>query len=98
MTKDEILGMAKEAGIKACIGKTDKDGKYHPFVNALGKDVPIEWLERFAALVAEKEREECAKVCEELVPDMSRTANDASVWDVATFDCAAAIRAEGQNT
>jgi hypothetical protein len=41
------------------------------------------------------EREACAKVCEELVPDMSRTANDASVWDVATFDCAIAIRARG---
>ena len=44
----------------------------------------------------EAEREACAKVCEELVPDMSRTANDASVWDVATFDCAAAIRARGE--
>ena len=43
----------------------------------------------------EAEREACAKVCDELVPDMSRTANDASVWDVATFDCAAAIRARG---
>jgi hypothetical protein len=43
----------------------------------------------------EVEREACAKVCEELVPDMSRTANDASVWDVATFDCAIAIRARG---
>ena len=41
------------------------------------------------------EREACAKACEELVPDMSRTANDASVWDVATFDCAIAIRARG---
>jgi hypothetical protein len=41
------------------------------------------------------EREACAKVCEELVPDMSRTANDASVWDVATFDCATAIRNRG---
>jgi hypothetical protein len=41
------------------------------------------------------EREACAKVCDELVPDMSRTANDASVWDVATFDCAEAIRARG---
>jgi hypothetical protein len=41
------------------------------------------------------EREACAKVCDELVPDMSRTANDASVWDVATFDCAIAIRNRG---
>ena len=52
-------------------------------------------LQRLVALARADEREACAKVCEELVPDMSRTANDASVWDVATFDCAIAIRARG---
>ena len=52
-------------------------------------------FERFEALVRADQREIDAKVCEELVPDMSRTANDASVWDVATFDCAIAIRARG---
>jgi hypothetical protein len=54
-----------------------------------------EYLKAFEALVRADEREACAKVCEELVPDMSRTANDASVWDVATFDCAEAIRNRG---
>jgi hypothetical protein len=53
------------------------------------------WTE-YERSIAAVEREACAKVCEELVPDMSRTANDASVWDVATFDCATAIRARGQ--
>jgi hypothetical protein len=53
------------------------------------------WTE-YERSIAAVEREACAKVCEELVPDMSRTANDASVWDVATFDCAAAIRARGE--
>ena len=52
-------------------------------------------LKAFAELVRADEREACAKVCGELVPNMSRTANDASVWDVATFDCADAIRARG---
>jgi hypothetical protein len=60
----------------------------------------LDSLKAFEALVRaderEIEREACAKVCAELVPDMSRTANDASVWDVATFDCADAIRARGQ--
>jgi hypothetical protein len=56
---------------------------------------PLDRLEQLVALVRADEREECAKVCEELVPDMSRTANDASVWDVATFDCAIAIRNRG---
>ena len=65
MTKEEILSMAKEAGMKASIGKTDKQGNYHPNVNALFSSVPIEWLERFADLVAEKQRKECAKVLTE---------------------------------
>jgi len=54
-----------------------------------------EKLKAFADLVRADEREACAKVCGELVPNMSRTANDASVWDVATFDCADAIRNRG---
>ena len=42
------------------------------------------------------EREACAKVCDDLpvppyVPD-----NDAHIWDVTCVDCAAAIRARGQ--
>jgi hypothetical protein len=53
------------------------------------------WTE-YERSIAAVEREACANVCEELVTDMSRTANDASVWDVATFDCATAIRARGQ--
>jgi hypothetical protein len=56
-------------------------------------DSQLDRLEQLVALVRADEREACAKVCSDLVPDMSRTANDASVWDVATFDCAEAIRA-----
>ena len=39
------------------------------------------------------EREACAKVCDDLAlpPDVARS--DASIWEVATLDCAAAIRA-----
>jgi hypothetical protein len=58
------------------------------------KEVQAE-LKAFEALVRADQREIDAKVCEELVPDMSRIANDASVWDVATFDCAIAIRNRG---
>ena len=57
MSRDDIIRMARDAGFKASVGKTDKDGKYHPDVNALSRDVPVEWLERFAALVAAAERE-----------------------------------------
>ena len=42
------------------------------------------------------EREACAKVCDDLAlpPDVARS--DASIWEVATLDCAEAIRARGQ--
>ena len=38
------------------------------------------------------EREACAKVCDDLAlpPDVARS--DASIWEVATLDCAEAIR------
>ena len=65
MSRDDIIRLARDAGFKASVGKTDKDGKYHPDVNALSRDVPVEWLERFAALVADAEREACAKVLED---------------------------------
>lgn len=38
----------------------------------------LDQLKRFAALVRADERNECAKVCEELVPDMSRTSFEAA--------------------
>jgi len=51
MTRDDIIRMAREAG--------DWDGQTAEF-NDVG-------LERFAALIAAHEREECAKVCEDSV-------------------------------
>jgi cytochrome c556 len=75
--------------------RADQDEKYKWDIHSCGPT-----CKRYACVAmreaVEAEREACAKVCEELVPDMSRTANDASVWDVATFDCAAAIRARSK--
>ena len=48
MTKEDIIRMAKEAGL----------------VDTANAPWMMEFLERFAKLVAEAEREECAKVCE----------------------------------
>jgi len=45
---------------------------------------------RLIELVRADEREACAKVCEDL--DWSRD----STWEVATLDCAEAIRARGE--
>ena len=53
MTKEDIIRMAREAGIEA---EADTLCRYEGFV---------EPLERFAALVASAEREACAKMCEE---------------------------------
>lgn len=50
MTRDNIIRMAREAGLAALLRDTQKTH---------------EALERFAALVAAAEREACAKVCEQ---------------------------------
>lgn len=88
MNREDIIRMAREAGLTVC------------------RD---EWvfgamLERFAALVAETEREACAKVCEE---EASRAKwnwdNDISgnqpFWnggEQLASSCAAVIRARGK--
>ena len=66
MTKDEIIEMARQAGI----GWGERLG-----------GMP-EFLERFAKLIAEHEREACAKLCDEFLPLGNK--------------CAYAIRARGQ--
>ena len=72
MNREDIIRMAREAGFE--VYGTDvwiTDGWW------------LEELERFAALVAAHEREECAKVCEDM---------DHNGVMIAA-DCAAAIRA-----
>lgn len=78
MKKDDIIAMARLAGYQ------------HPDAVGQCEDFAYFDLERFAALVAAKEREACAQVCEE------RTGVDASpIKNFRWFDCAAAIRARG---
>ena len=51
MTRDDIIRMAREAGIT--------------FITDYGvTSATPEWLEHFAALIAAAEREACAKVCD----------------------------------
>jgi hypothetical protein len=73
MTQDEIIEMAREAGMENNEGFSES-------------------VFYFAKLVAEKEREACAKVCEDL--DVEDWPN--RTWDIGTLDCAKAIRARGQ--
>ena len=75
MTADEIIAMAREAGagLSSIAEPLERPWK-------LSQDE----LERFAALVAAKEREACAQVCEKYGTS------------VTTKDCAAAIRARSK--
>jgi hypothetical protein len=73
MTRDDIINMAREAGWTE-----------YSLLHA----VEVQRLETFAALVAEREREACAKVCEDL--------GRGHGFAFAEFDCAAAIRARGE--
>ena len=55
MTQDEIIEMAKQAGLMA-----DGEMWFSPTYGS--GDVHISHLESFAKLVAEKEREKCAEI------------------------------------
>ena len=79
MTRDEIIRMAREAGAFPELSETPE------------KD--IVFLRRFAALVAEREREACAKVCEAMRP--SQQEFDQRFFTACTLN-ANAIRARGQ--
>ena len=73
MNRDDIIRMAREAGISK---PWDQE--------------PVKWetLERFAKLVAEAEREACAKVCDKL--------SDEDGFEGGYADrCAFAIRERG---
>ena len=73
MTQDEIIEMAKQTQM--------------PFYWRTGEITYLDKLEAFAKLVAQHEREACAKVCDDL--DKMRGYSYAD-------KCAAAIRARGQ--
>ena len=77
MTQDEIIEMAKQSDLGFLLG--DSWLMHHE-------------IESFAKLVAEKEREACAKLCEE----MSNTqANMNAAWRNGCRDAATEIRARG---
>ena len=89
MTRDEIIEMARQAG---CVAAA------HPFIPW---SVSQEALERFAALVAEAEREACAMICEEEAADFEQMGDGCSDgrydWKAdGCMDCAANIRARAE--
>ena len=64
MTKDDILSLAREAGFVTGLRDYADGSGSMPYVQAIGTSTLLPELERFAALVAEKEREACALTCE----------------------------------
>jgi len=81
MTEKEITEIARK---KADYWMNHYDRKSLSDMSLLYKDI-----EAFAKLIAEKEREECAKVCDEL--------SKKYFWDDGySVDCAESIRARGQ--
>jgi hypothetical protein len=87
MKQDEIIKMAREARLGTTLTHSGEVGHFINGANFL------EELERFAKMVAEAEREACAKVCEEMRP--SKPEYDQRFYDGCSFS-AAAIRARGQ--
>jgi len=83
MNREDIIRMAREAGLHIAT-----DVNWMPIIG-------LEYAERFAKLVAQHEREACAKDLD----DASEAAKDVDpqgfVWR-AVKDCAEAIRARGQ--
>jgi len=82
MTQDEIIEMARQAGIKR---RTDE------FYSEFCDGVYFDDLELFAKLVAKHEREACAKVCEETTASWTQ-----HLYNEGCIDCVKAIRARGQ--
>jgi DNA-directed RNA polymerase subunit F len=78
MTQDEIIEMARQAGVR-------DDEITFEFSQ-------YKYLDRFAKLVAEKEREACAKIVEE---NANRCGVDTVAWMLLASN-AQAIRARGQ--
>jgi hypothetical protein len=78
MTREEIMLIAKEAGVRLA--------SYSDTVDQ--RNVYPHELERFAKLFGAAEREACAKVCEETAASWTQ-----HLYNSGCMDCAAAIRA-----
>jgi hypothetical protein len=84
MTQDEIIEMYLQVSKELC---NDTEWCW------AGVGEP---LQMFAKLVAAKEREACAKLCDELPAPDEYSNTDKSMWEVTCIDCADAIRARGE--
>jgi hypothetical protein len=88
MTQDEIIEMAKQAGMIA-----DGEMWFSSFYK-IEQDVHISHLKAFAKLVAQHEREACAKTIESL--PLFAIGNQQEYEKATIEDAAKQIRARGQ--
>jgi hypothetical protein len=89
MTQDEIIEMARQVGFQTGIVNYMSGLGGYPFVQAIGTGEVLPNLEAFARLVAAKEREACAKVCESIYTN----GDGAECW---LENAASKIRARGE--
>ena len=95
MTREDIIAMAREAGIDA---ESDtlcrQDGWVEPLERFAAAARNRTWTQdhwtEYERAIAAAEREACAKVCEETTAAWTQ-----HVYNQACMDCAAAIRARG---
>ena len=87
MTRDDVIRMAREAGIIT----------NSPYL--MPHDRELHGIERFATLAfaagVAAEREECAKVCDQIADDRER--HHGAHFRLTADESAAAIRARGQS-
>jgi hypothetical protein len=100
MTKDEILSMAKEAGMFAHAEVQPEILRFAALVAEKATEQANARQNASWALMCEKmvaaEREACALVCDVLPAPDYVSCDDQSMWDVTSLACADAIRERGQ--
>ena len=99
MTQDEIIRMAREAGMTVFVIESLE--RFAALVAAHERNrhawTQEHWTE-YEHAIAAAAREACAKVCEELKVDPSRSKNKTPdlAYNLAAHNCAAAIREIGE--
>jgi len=102
MTQDEILEMAKQADVWVA-GQEPYQSQLEAFAKLVAAkeadriaDEAKDIIKRAEERGAAKEREACAKLCDELQAPPHVSNDDMSMWDVTSMECADAIRARTQ--
>ena len=98
MSQDEIIKMAREAGLYQDINVSFHQALRN-FYDLVAAKAFQDGYEKGIAAFTEAvnlEREACAKVCDELPAPDFYTDACAGMWDITTLRCGDAIRARGE--